>query len=51
MEKVPGAIENFEALWNEYAGKEEEPQEEEAAYSQAIQEIHDLYRRMKKTEE
>ena len=50
MEKVPGAIENFEALWNEYAGKEEEPQGE-PAYSQAIQEIHDLYRRMKKTEE
>lgn len=50
MEKVPGAIENFEALWNEYAGKEEEPQGE-PAYSQAIQEIHDLYRRMKKTED
>ena len=49
MEKVPGAIENFEALWNEYAGKEE-PQGE-PAYSQAIQEIHDLYRRMKKTED
>ena len=23
MEKLPGAIENFEALWNEYAGKQE----------------------------
>lgn len=47
MEKVPGAIENFEALWNEYAGKEQG----EPAYSQTIQEMHDLYRRMKKTEE
>ena len=50
IQGLPGAIENFEALWNEYAGKEEEPQGE-PAYSQAIQEIHDLYRRMKKTEE
>ena len=49
MEKVPGALENFEALWNEYAGKEE-PQGK-PAYSQAIQEIHDLYRRIKKTED
>jgi hypothetical protein len=49
MEKIPGAIENFEALWNEYAGNES--QEGEPAYSQAIQEIHDLYRRMKKTED
>lgn len=49
MEKVPGAIENFEALWNEYAGKEE-PQGE-PAYSSAIQEMKNLYDRMKKTEE
>lgn len=36
MEKVPGALENFEALWNEYAGKEE-PQGE-PAYSSSISE-------------
>ena len=49
MEKVPGAIENFEALWNEYAG--EQKPEGEPAYSAAIREMRDLYRRMKKTEE
>ena len=49
MEKVPGAVENFETLWNEYANKQE-PQGE-PAYSAAIQEMKDLYRRMKKTED
>ena len=47
MEKVPGAIENFEALWNEYAGKEES--QGEPAYSAAIQEMRDLCDRMDKT--
>jgi hypothetical protein len=49
MEKVPGAIENFEALWNEYAEKQDLKREPMVAL--AIQEIHDLYRRMNKTEE
>jgi len=45
IQGIPGAVENIEALWNEYAGKQE------PAYSAAIQEMRDLYRRMKKTEE
>jgi hypothetical protein len=49
MEKVPGAIENFEALWNEYAEKQDPKREPMVAL--AIREIHDLYRRMKKTED
>ena len=51
MEKVPGAIENFEALWNEYAGEQEETPQGEPAYSAAINEMNAFYRRMKKTEE
>lgn len=47
---MPGAVENFEKVWNAYANGEQKPQGE-PAYSQAIQEIHDLYRRMKKTED
>ena len=49
VQALPGAVENFEALWNEYAGNEE-PQGE-PAYSAAIQEMKNLYNRMKKTED
>ena len=45
IQGIPGAVENIEALWNEYAGKQE------PAYSAIIQEMRDLYRRMKKTED
>jgi hypothetical protein len=42
---LPGAAENFEALWGEYVEREE--QQRKPAYSQAIQEIHDLNNRLK----
>jgi hypothetical protein len=47
---MPGAVENFDRVWETCESRSQEPKGE-PAYSQAIQEIHDLYRRMKKTEE
>lgn len=47
---MPGAVENFEKVWDAYANAEQEPQGE-PAYSAAIQEMKNLYDRMKKTED
>ena len=50
IKEMPEAVENFEKVWDAYSNTEQKSQGE-PAYSQAIQEIHDLYRRMKKTED
>ena len=50
IKSMPGAVENFEKVWDAYANVEEEPVVE-PAYSAAIREMRDLYRRMKKTED
>ena len=48
---MPGAVENFEKVWDAYENAGQEEPQGEPAYSQAIQEMRDLYRRMKKTED
>lgn len=51
IKAMEGVVESFERVWNAYANKEAEKQQGEPAYSQAIQEMKNLYDRMKKTEE
>ena len=51
INEIPGAVENFEKVWNKYAKQDQERSQGEPAYSATIQEMRDLYNRMKKTED
>lgn len=50
IKSMPGAVDNFEKVWDAYANSGQKPQGE-PAYSSAIQEMRNLYDRMKKTED